>query len=328
MAIASVKVGSLKLSQMGVGTWSWGNRLLWNYSEEDDAEIARTYDYVTSRGVNWFDTADSYGTADLEGQSETLLGRFSTSSKKSLNRGKNIYFATKLAPFPWRIGKESMLKACDKSSARLRRDVDVLQLHWPPVFGWQEQNYLDAFSALCHDGKVTQLGVSNYGPEMLKKVAGYTLSTHGIPICSNQVQFSLLSRVPLESGLIDVCRDIGVQPIAYSPLALGLLTDKYTVDHAPTGLRGALFREYLPSLAPLLGELRSIAEHRGKTVAQVALNWPIQKGAIVLVGMRSVQQAKDNLGALGWKLSSAEMAALDAAAAKAKPIVQNNFQSR
>jgi pyridoxine 4-dehydrogenase len=107
-----------------------------------------------------------------------------------------------------------------------------------------------------------------------------------------------------------------------------LLTDKYTVDKLPAGPRGLLFRETLPKIAPLLSELRDVARQRGKTVPQVALNWNLQKGFLLLVGVRSVEQAKENLGALGWRLSPAEETALDVAASKCKvQLVQNSFQT-
>jgi pyridoxine 4-dehydrogenase len=261
------------------------------------------------------------------GRSEELLGIFST---EGCTKDKKVSFATKLAPFPWRVGKESFIKAHDASSERMKRNVDILQLHWRPPLGWQEKSYLDAFGELCQEGKVTQLGVSNYGPKTLSKVDDYVQVKYGCNIASNQVQFSLLSRYPLETGLIEVCQERGTQLIAYSPLGLGLLTDKYSLEkgNLPPGPRGILFREYLPHIAPLLGELRSVAKQHKKSVAQVALNWPIQKGALVLVGMRDIAQANDNIGALGWSLTAAEVEAIDCAAQSCKKqLIQNNFQS-
>ena len=327
-AITKVKVGDLSMSRIGCGTWSWGNRFLWNYDESQDEILKETYDFVTNpkQGVNWFDTADSYGTGQLEGQSEKLLGRFSTSSAKS--NKNNAYFATKLAPFPWRIGSNSMKNACFKSSERMIRDVDILQLHWRPPLGWQEASYLDAFAELLKENKVKQLGVSNYGPKKLNYVQDYMEDKHGIQIKSNQVQFSLLSRYPESTGLLDTAKERGVQMIAYSPLALGLLTDRYNLDNLPKGPRAFLFKEYLPVIEPLLNELRIIAASKKKTVAQVALNWTMSKGALVLVGMRSVEQAKENLAADSFRLSTPEVDALDVAAARCKKqLVQNNFQT-
>lgn len=143
-----------------------------------------------------------------------------------------------------------------------------------------------------------------------------------------QIQFSLLSRLPLKSGLVEECADLGIQPIAYSPLALGLLTDRYTIDKLPSGPRFILFREYLPVMKPLLQELREVARQRKKSVAQVTLNWVLNKGFLILVGMRSVEQATDSLGALGWSLTEAEVFAIDKAADKVpKSLIQNANQS-
>jgi pyridoxine 4-dehydrogenase len=220
-----------------------------------------------------------------------------------------------------------MVGAAKASIERLQRPIDMVQLHWPPSLGWQESAYLEAFGELVRTKKATQIGVSNYGPKTLRKVSNI-VAKNGAKIMSNQVQFSLLSRYPLTSGLAETCEELGIQPIGYSPLALGLLADKYTVDNLPKGPRSLLFREFLPIMKPLLEELRDISKARKKTVAQVALNWNLQKGFLVLVGIRSIKQAEENLGALGWSLSSAEVEALDRAAAKVpKQLIQNSFQS-
>ena len=329
-ASSRVRVGDLALSPLGIGTWSWGNRFLWQYKEEDDLELQRTFDYVLRAGINWFDTADSYGTGALTGQSELLLGRFSESYK---GRGRAL-FATKLAPFPSRIGRGSMYDAGLESSRRLQRPLDIVQLHWPPfwllppVNDWFTDEYLAAFARLQAEGRATQIGVSNYGPRTLRRVCEAARRA-GTRVCSNQVQFSLLSRYPLQNGLAEVCAEESVTPIGYSPLALGLLADKYKwPDRLPAGPRGLLFKELLPKIEPLLAVLRAVAKARGKTVAQVALNWNLQKGFLLLVGARTVEQAKENLGALGWALSGPEVAAIDQAASAIKvQLVQNSFQT-
>ncbi len=319
------KVGSYQLSSIGCGTWSGGNRFLWGYSKEDDTEIQQTYEYITKRGVNWFDTADSYGTGALNGRAEELLGQFERESKN-----KKVCIATKLAPYPWRVGPQSMVKAGDMSIDRIGRPIDIVQLHWPPSLGWQEKAYLQGFGDLVEDGKATQVGLSNCGPIKLKQLCQQSQKS-GYKILSNQVQFSLLSRYPIENGLIETAKEEGVQLIGYSPLALGLLADKYRIEdnNLPTGVRGVLFREFLPIMKPLLQVLRDIAGKRRKSVAQVALNWNISKGLLVVVGMRTIAQAEDNLGAMGWSLTKSEVEALDMAAKKVpKQLVQNSFQTR
>lgn len=183
------QVGKLKLSTIGVGTWAWGNRFLWQYDTSQDVELYETYQYCVKNGINWFDTADSYGTGKLSGRSEELLGQFrqqanintkssSTSLKNSFNLfasksapPKDPYIITKLAPYPWRIGIQSMITAAQQSSTRLQQPIDMIQLHWPPSLQWQEKEYLQAFSQVVADGGATQIGLSNYGPKSLRRVS-------------------------------------------------------------------------------------------------------------------------------------------------------------
>ncbi len=318
-----VQVGNFKLSPMGCGTWSWGNVFLWDYKEEKDPLLFETFQELTRKGVNWYDTADSYGTGKKEGNSEKLLGKFAN----TLNSNKKLVYATKIAPFPTRLllGKDTMKEAIAESKERLQRKIDILQFHWRPLV--REEEFVKEFCRNIDENNAIQLGVSNYGPKSLRQVNTLALK-YGQKIHTNQVQFSLISRYPLDNGLMDVCEELNIQPIAYSPLALGLLSDKYTIDKLPQGARGLIFREYLPALTPLLSELRSIAKERKKTVSQIALNYCFSKGFLVLVGMNTVEQVKDNLGAVGWNLKAAEIEALEIAAKKCKKqFIQNANQS-
>ena len=329
----NVKVGQHLLSPIGFGTWSWGNRFLWNYNTDDDGELQRCFDAANKAaagrgGTQWWDTGDTYGTGKLKGRAETLLGQFGKSSVNSRS-----LFATKLAPFPTRIGRDSMYSAALASSERLGKSkIDIVQLHWPPycivpqLNEWYESEYLAAFERLVREGRATQIGVSNYGPRTLKRASAVAQSL-GIPIYSNQVQFSMLSRYPIENGLDEVCAGLGIQPIGYSPLALGLLTDKYRQDKLPLGVRGLLFKEYLPRISGLLDVLRDIATKRRKSMAQIVLNWNLQKGFLLLVGVRSVAQVKENLGALGWSLTPGEVEEIDRAARRCPQLIQNSFQT-
>ena len=99
--------------RIGLGTWSWGNKLFWNYQTSDDKDLRATYNEALNRGFNFIDTADSYGTGRLKGRSEELLGKFllDTSSVKK----QRITIATKLAPYPWRIGNKGFNKPFLKS---------------------------------------------------------------------------------------------------------------------------------------------------------------------------------------------------------------------
>lgn len=315
---------------MGCGTWAWGNRLLWGYDESMDEQLQAVFNFCVSNGVTLFDTGDSYGTGRLNGRSELLLGRFTRDYRGTGQ--ENICIATKLAAYPWRLTRQSMVRAGKASAQRLGRNIDLVQMHWSTAnyAPWQEKALLDGLADLYEQGLVRGVGLSNYGPKRLK-YAYKKFSDRGVPISTLQVQYSLLSTYPVtQLGLKEVCDEMGIKLIAYSPLALGLLTGKYAEGSSfPKGIRGLLFRQLLPKMRSLLSCLQAIANLRNKTMSQVALNWCIGKGTIPIPGAKTVGQAKENLGALDWRLNSGEIAELDRAAASTdKKMVQNIFQTK
>ena len=319
----------LSLPVMGCGTWAWGNRLLWGYDESMDSQLQEVFNLCVNNGVTLFDTGDSYGTGKLNGQSEKLLGKF-TQQYSGANQN-NICLATKLAPYPWRLTKGSMVAACKASAQRLGR-VDLVQMHWSTAnyFPWQEWQLLDGLADIYEQGLVKGVGLSNYGTKRLKKVYR-KFSDRGIPISTLQVQYSLLSTYPVtELGIKDVCDELGIKLIAYSPLCLGILTGKYTEpNNYPKGLRSLLFKRLIPEAKFLLNCLEEIAKSRNKTMSQVALNWCIAKGTIPIPGAKNIQQAEENIGAKDWQLDAGEVAELDRAAKTVdKPMVQNIFQTK
>lgn len=319
----------LTLPQMGCGTWAWGNRLLWDYRPEMDDSLREVFNFCASRGITLFDTGDSYGTGKLSGQSEKLLGQFDAAYQG--DNKEQICLATKLAPYPWRLTKSAMVSAGRRSSQRLGR-LDLVQMHWTTAnyFPWQEGSLLDGLAELCDLGIAKGVGLSNYGPKRLRW-AYKRLNALGAKVQTLQVQYSLLSTYPVsELNLIEVCNELDIQLIAYSPLALGLLTGKYrTKADLPSGFRRFALGQILPGVSPLLSCLEAVASCREKTMAQVALNWCMCKGAIPIPGAKNLQQAKQNAGALGWSLEEGEIDELEAAAAACdKSMVQNIFQSR
>ncbi|MEH2244070.1 aldo/keto reductase [Nostoc sp.] len=320
----------LSLPSMGCGTWAWGNQLLWGYNESMDDQLQAVFNLCVSNGVTLFDTGDSYGTGRLNGRSELLLGRF---NREYVGLGKeNICIATKLAAYPWRWTRQSMVKACKSSAQRLGRNVDLVQMHWSTAnyAPWQEGGLLDGLADLYEQGLVKGVGLSNYGPKRLKQVQK-KFAERGVPITTLQVQYSLLSTYPVtQLKLKDLCDELGIKLIAYSPLALGLLTGKYSEQGPlPKGIRGLLFRQILPGMRSLLACLQEVAQSRNKTMSHVAINWCICKGTIPIPGAKSVEQARENIGALGWQLDASEIAELDRAAANAdKKMVQNIFQTK
>ncbi|CAA6663330.1 unnamed protein product [Spirodela intermedia] len=285
-----------------------------------DRELQEIFNLAVRNGVNLFDTADSYGTGRLNGQSERLLGKFIREFPGSKAERDSIVIATKFAAYPWRLTSGQFVKACKSSLERLEiEQIGIGQLHWSTAnyAPLQELALWDGLVAMYEKGLVRAVGVSNYGANQLVKIYGY-LKSRGVPLCSAQVQFSLLSMGKDQLELKAVCDSLGIRLISYSPLGLGMLSGKYTASKLPPGPRALLFRQILPGLDPLLSSLRRVADRRRKTVSQVAINWCICKGT-----------AEENLGALGWRLTPDEILELESAADDSpRQMIQNIFQTR
>jgi aryl-alcohol dehydrogenase-like predicted oxidoreductase len=144
------------------------------------------------------------------------------------------------------------------------------------------------------------------------------LAQRGIALASNQVEYSLLHRRPETDGVLDACQDLGVTLIAYTPLAGGLLTGKYTTRNRP----GGFFRRVLPryrgkalrAIQPVVALLTEIGERYGKTPSQVALRWLIENPVVLPIpGAKNGSQATGNAGALTFSLTEEELDALSEA---------------
>jgi len=300
----------VRVTPLGIGTWQWGDSMMRGYGKAyAEDEIKAAFDASLAAGVTFFDTAEIYG----QGKSEKFLGRFISQS------GRRPAVATKFMPFPWHLSKGGLVAALRKSLGRLGlARVDLYQVHWPmppvPVETWA-----DALADAVEAGLARAVGVSNYNAAQMRR-AHEALARRGVPLASNQVEYSLLQRAPERNGLLQMCEELGVTLIAYSPLAKGMLTGKYTPENRPPGLRGRRYRgETLASLQPLTALLRGIGQSQGgKTPGQVALNWAISKGALPIPGAKNARQAQENAGALGWRLTTDEVAALDAASDRVK----------
>ncbi len=291
--------------EIGIGTWAWGDRRFWGYGRGyGDADLRGAFDAAWRAGVRLFDTAEIYGL----GRSETLLGQFMTETEV------HVAVATKFFPYPWRVAGSQLRSALGRSLGRLGLAmVDLYQIHWPfpprPAASWMEP-----LARAVSDGLVRQVGVSNFNVRQMR-AAVERLATARASLASNQVEYSLLNRDVEFDGVLDACREMNVKLIAYSPLAMGLLTGKYTPEAPPPGIRGFRYRRaLLARLGPLIRLLDDIGRsHGGRSRSQVALNWLICKGTLPIPGAKNAVQASENAGAAGWRLAPSEVAVLDEA---------------
>ena len=301
----------LKVAPLGVGAWAWGTTRLWGYGKEyNRSDVGRAFRTSMAEGVTLVDTAEVYG----NGASERIIGEI---LREGGFEGRPV-IATKFAPLPYRFSAKSLLKAVDKSLERLSIEmIDLYQIHFPnPIF--KINTLMDALAETVKAGKVRQVGVSNYGADQMKR-AHDRLTSHGVSLASNQVEYSLLQRAPETDGVLEACRDLGVTLIAYSPIAKGLLTGKYGPGgDRPSGLvrrMGRAFGEQnLKKIEPVVNILREIGEAHDKQPAQVALNWLItQRNTFPIPGAKNEHQARQNAGALGWEMAGEEAEKLNLA---------------
>ena len=301
---------------LSVGAWSWGDKSgYWGQSQasnygEADAKVAFEAVIDAFGDSAFIDTAEVYGF----GLSEQLIGRFIKEN------GSKPLIATKFAPQPWRLTAESVVCACKESLTRLQQpSVALYMQHWPGflVNAFSNEAYLDGFVQVKEQGLADTIGVSNFNATRLRSAAR-RLDLAGIPLVSNQVQYSLLYRAPEFNGVYEASKELGTTLVAYSPLCQGLLTGKYgSGGLKPAGPRSFLFSDSrIKEIAPLLSLLKTIADGRGKTMAQVSLNWTICKGTLPIPGVKNKRQLEEIVGAMGWRLDDGEMMELDRVSAK------------
>ena len=294
----------VKVSRLGVGvmTWGRGNRTYGGTGGAEDERAA--FDACLANGINFFDSAEMYGS----GSSETSLG--------AAARDRDAVIATKFKPL--HLGAGSVPRALDGSLARLgRRTVDLYQIHWPVP--WMSiPSLMDRLADAVDAGKVRAVGVSNYSAAQMR-AAHEALASRGVPLASNQVQYSLLHREPEVDGVLQACRDLRVTLIAYMPLASGALTGKYSAQAKPPDrLRRTFVRDFrgdhMDAVMPVVARLREIGERHGRSPAQVALRWLMEHdGVVPIPGAKDARQAAENAGALTFSLTEGEVAALSGA---------------
>lgn len=126
-----------RASRVGVGTWAWGNRLLFGYDPAQDSALQAAFNAAVVRGVNLFDSGDSYGTGDLNARAEVLLGRFLRECPVSTD---DVVIATKFASYPWRLTRSSICDAAGRCAERFGRPIALGQMHWSAstYAPWQE----------------------------------------------------------------------------------------------------------------------------------------------------------------------------------------------
>jgi len=293
-----IKLGKsdLKVSRIGLGGLQWGAKSI---GIEDKNQIKKVINHALDSGINFLDTAESYA----DGMSEKMIGEV----LKERGDRENTILATKV--YPLHLDFDNVLKACHASLRRLQTDyIDLYQIHAPspnvPV-----SETMIALRTLLDDGLVRYVGVSNFQISMTE-VAINSLDNH--QVISNQMEYNLLSR-DIEKSVLQHARFREMPILAYSPLASGLLTGRYT----PGSIFSAddrrnkwpLFSniENREIIKPLIGAMKSVGEKHGATISEVALNWILKNDDIIpLPGAKAAEHVDGHIHATGWRMSDAE----------------------
>ncbi|KAL3943364.1 MAG: hypothetical protein SGBAC_002567 [Bacillariaceae sp.] len=350
----TTKIGTLEVPNVGIGTISWSSDDFFNLENKELEQVVSSayasncaFADTAERYGSHLKTALGMGYGDTEKMTSKFLRRAEETQGGS--RMEPVV-ATKFTPIPWRTTAQSVVDACEQSRKNLGvEQIDLYQIHMPDIVqplrflgkdDSKDEIYWDGLAECYHRGLIKNVGVCNYGPTLVEKCQKH-LAKRGVPLASNQIAYSLLGRHDGAQETLDKCNQLGIKTLAYYPFAMGLLTGKYSkellaaegfagkdmslVEAKKTGLELKDLNKYangdgldIPEggINPLITTMLTIASRRGKTLSQIALNYIISKGAVPIPGCRTVAQLEENIGALGWRLSSTEVKMLELEADK------------
>ncbi len=312
----------LRVSELCLGAMTFGR-------EATEADSFAMLDRFVEAGGSFIDTADVYG----KGTSEEILGRWlKDKPRDEFVIATKVRFRTGSGPNDVGLSRKHILSGVENSLRRLGTDyVDLYQIHqWDAATPLEET--LDALNSLVVAGKVRYLGASNVKGYQLQRAIDLSRARGWEPFACLQPLYNLLDRA-IEWELLPVCHDEGVGVIPWSPLRGGWLSGKYRrgMSAPPVGTRVEDatqhgWSERWSSYATdrtwnVIDALLAVAEGCGKTPAQVALNWVLNRPGVTapIIGARTMAHLEDNLGAIGWALSTEQLARLDQASDLPRP---------
>ena len=303
----------LQVSELCLGTMTFG--------EETDEVTARTMiDLFLEAGGNFVDTADVYG--KTSGLSEEIVGRALKGRRNKVILATKVFFPTGSRPNDRGLSRIHIMQAVEASLRRLQTDyIDLYYVHcWDGKTALEET--LLILNNLVESGKVRYLGVSNFTAWQLMKALSISEKRGWSKFICLQPQYSLVVR-DIEREILPLCREEGLGVVVWGPLGGGFLSGKYRrgekppeesrIARAEETWEEAWSRRATEKNFRILDVVGKIASSKDKSYAQVALAWVRSQPGITspIIGARTPEQLKDNLGSVGWELTSEELEALD-----------------
>ncbi|TCI00262.1 aldo/keto reductase [Roseococcus sp. SYP-B2431] len=315
LGVSGFRVPALSL---GTGTFGGVGRLApWGSTQAEEAR--RMIDICLDAGLNMFDSADIYS----GGAAESVLGEAIKGRRDEVLISTKATFRSGEGPNDVGSSRFALVRGVEAALKRLGTEhIDLFQLHGYDALTPPEE-VLATLDQLVRAGKVRYVGVSNYSGWHLMKALGVA-DRHGYPrYVAHQAYYSLVGR-DFEWELMPLGLDQGVGTVVWSPLGWGRLTGRLRRGqpmpeqsrlHATAEFGPPVPEDYLYEVVDALDE---VAAETGRSIPQIALNWLLQRPTVatVVVGARNEEQLRQNLGAVGWKLTPEQMARLDAASAR------------
>ncbi len=293
-----VRCGRSGIMMPRVALGFWHNFGSVDSFENQKAMVHEAFD----NGITHFDLANNYG--PVYGSAEENFGRIMESDMRPYR--DEMLISTKAGYDMWKGpygnwgSRKYLMSSLDQSLKRMQLDyVDIFYHHRPDPETPLEETMV-ALSDIVHQGKALYVGISNYNSEQTRKAAEL-LKENGTPLLIHQPSYSMLNRWVETDGLLDTLKEIGAGCICFSPLAQGVLTNKYLhgIPEGSRARRNHFLKEsnLTPELIAKVSKLNDIAAGRGQTLAEMALSWVLRKNRVttVLIGASRVEQISDNV---------------------------------
>lgn len=293
---------------IALGTWSWGkgvaggDQVFGNRTGE--RELRPVFDEAMKNGLNLWDSAVVYGM----GASETILASFTRERRRD-----EVLISTKFTPQIADLSAADPVAAmCESSLSRFGTDhIDMYWIHNPA----DVERWTPRLIPLVKSGKIRRVGASNHNLAQIRR-AEEILAAEGVRLSAVQNHYSLLYRSSEKAGILDYCREKGIDFWAYMVLEQGALSGKYDTQHPlpAASQRGETYNPLLPQIERLVAVLRTIGAKHGVSPAQIALAWALAKGTTPIIGVTSVSQVEDAVRAIRLSLTVEEINRMEAAA--------------
>ena len=294
----------MKETKIALGTWAWGAGAFGGDtvfgSNTDVDNLAPVFEAATKAGLKLWDTATAYGM----GESECILGTLAKGMKRD-----EVLISTKFTPQIAEVFENSVEKMALASIERMGCDyIDIYWIHNP----MDVERWTPGLIPLLQSGKVKRVGVSNHNIEEIKR-ANAILGEAGFKVSAVQNHFSLLYRSSERGGVLDYCKQNGIEFWAYMVLEQGALSGKYTKENPlpAESDRGKKYNPVLPQLEALTNEMKAIGEKYGATCSQIGIAWAIAKGTLPIIGATKEHHVVEAAEAAKIQLTDEEVTRLE-----------------